>query len=63
VDFLRFYLYQRSGAEIGFPAFNIADSAICVGVGLLVLFPAREQSSPASASGSSSAPRGNASLP
>ena len=37
VDFLRFYLYQRDGHEIGFPAFNIADSAICVGVALLVL--------------------------
>lgn len=37
IDFLRFYLYQRGGEEIGFPAFNIADSAICVGVGLLFL--------------------------
>jgi len=37
IDFLRFYLYRRSGDEIGFPAFNIADSAICVGVGLLIL--------------------------
>jgi signal peptidase II len=37
IDFLRFYLYRRSGKEIGFPAFNIADSAICVGVGLLIL--------------------------
>ena len=37
IDFLRFYLDRRDGAEIGFPAFNIADSAICVGVGLLIL--------------------------
>jgi signal peptidase II len=37
IDFLRFYLYQRGGDEIGFPAFNIADSAICTGVGLLFL--------------------------
>lgn len=38
IDFIRFYLYRRgSGEEIGFPAFNIADSAICVGVGLLFL--------------------------
>ena len=37
IDFLRFYLYRRNGEEIGFPAFNIADSAICVGVALLML--------------------------
>lgn len=35
VDFLRFYLVQRGGTEIGFPAFNVADMAICGGVGLL----------------------------
>src|SRR5579863_6568419 len=33
VDFLRFYILQRGGDEIGFPAFNVADSAICTGVG------------------------------
>jgi signal peptidase II len=37
IDFLRFYIYQRGGSEIGFPAFNVADSAICTGVGLLFL--------------------------
>ena len=37
IDFLRFYMYQRDGREIGFPAFNIADSAICCGVALLIL--------------------------
>ena len=36
IDFLRFYLYRRSGEEIGFPAFNVADSAICIGVGLMI---------------------------
>ncbi|HZM02260.1 MAG TPA: signal peptidase II [Candidatus Saccharimonadales bacterium] len=37
IDFLRFYLVRRTGEEIGFPAFNVADSAICIGVGLLIL--------------------------
>jgi signal peptidase II len=37
VDFLYFYLQQRGGGEIGFPAFNVADSAICTGVALIFL--------------------------
>ena len=37
IDFLRFYMIRHNGEEIGFPAFNVADSAICVGVGLLML--------------------------
>lgn len=37
VDFLRFYLNRADGSELGFPAFNIADSAICVGVGLIFI--------------------------
>jgi signal peptidase II len=37
IDFIRFYVDRHSGQEIGFPAFNIADSAICIGVGLLIL--------------------------
>jgi signal peptidase II len=37
IDFLYFYVDRRGGGEAGFPAFNVADSAICVGVGLLVL--------------------------
>jgi len=36
VDFIRFYI-ERNGSEIGFPAFNIADMAICGGVGLLFI--------------------------
>jgi signal peptidase II len=37
VDFIYFYLARRGGGEIGFPAFNVADSAICSGVALLFL--------------------------
>jgi len=37
IDFLRFYLKQRGGEEIGFPAFNVADSGICIGVVLVFL--------------------------
>jgi signal peptidase II len=35
IDFIYFYVIRRDGTELGFPAFNIADSGICVGVGLL----------------------------
>jgi signal peptidase II len=44
IDFLRFYLYRHSGEQIGFPAFNLADSAICVGVGLLILVSWKQES-------------------
>ena len=37
IDFVCFYVMRRDGQEAVFPAFNVADSAICVGVGLLVL--------------------------
>jgi signal peptidase II len=37
IDFIYFYVELRSGAELGFPAFNVADSAICSGVGLVFL--------------------------
>lgn len=43
VDFLYFYLQQRDGNEVGFPAFNIADTAICVGVGLLFVLSWRQE--------------------
>src|SRR3974390_45495 len=46
VDFLYFYLQQRGGGEIGFPAFNVADSAICTGVGLIFIIPWRSEREP-----------------
>jgi signal peptidase II len=46
VDFLRFYLQQRGGDEIGFPAFNVADSAICTGVALIFLITWRSEHAP-----------------
>jgi len=36
IDFLYFFV-QTGGREIGFPAFNVADSAICTGVALVFL--------------------------
>jgi signal peptidase II len=46
VDFIRFYMLQRGGDEIGFPAFNVADSAICTGVGLIFLITLKNESAP-----------------
>ena len=38
IDFLYFYVQPHGRAEpIGFPAFNVADSAICTGVALVFL--------------------------
>jgi signal peptidase II len=37
IDFLYFYLERRGGGELGFPAFNVADTAICTGVALVFL--------------------------
>jgi signal peptidase II len=43
VDFLRFYLEPRGGRSLGFPAFNVADSAICIGVTLVFLITWRNE--------------------
>ncbi len=45
IDFLYFYLQPRGGTEMGFPAFNVADSAICTGVGLVFLLTLRSERS------------------
>ena len=46
IDFIYFYLQQRGGREIGFPAFNVADTAICTGVGLIFLISWRNEHAP-----------------
>jgi len=46
VDFIYFYMQQRGGGEIGFPAFNVADSAICTGVGLIFLITWKNEHAP-----------------
>jgi signal peptidase II len=48
-DFLRFHLQRRGGTDIGFPAFNIADSAICIGVALIFILSWKNEREPASA--------------
>src|SRR5205823_1554295 len=45
IDFLYFYIQPRGGSEHGFPAFNIADSAICTGVGLIFLLTLKNERS------------------
>ncbi len=47
IDFLYFYLRVgpagEPGREVGFPAFNVADSAICIGVFLLFILSFRKE--------------------
>jgi len=51
VDFLYFYLQQRGGRIIDFPAFNVADTAICTGVALIFLITWRAEHAPKAATG------------
>ena len=46
VDFLYFYLQQRGGRIIDFPAFNVADTAMCAGVGLIFLLTWKTEHTP-----------------
>jgi signal peptidase II len=46
-DFLYFFVQRRGGGELGFPAFNVADSAICVGVGLIFILSWKNEKAPA----------------
>lgn len=43
IDFIYFYMNRRGGDEIGFPAFNVADSAICTGVALVFFITWRNE--------------------
>ena len=55
IDFLYFYLQQRGGREIGFPAFNVADSAICTGVALVFVITWKSERAATKTSGGSPA--------
>jgi signal peptidase II len=55
IDFLYFYV-ERSGGVLGFPAFNVADSAICTGVGLIFLVTWRNERNVSSAPAPTAAP-------
>jgi len=51
VDFLHFYMQRRGTYDIwDFPAFNVADSAICTGVAIIFLINWKGDSAPQSAS-------------
>lgn len=60
IDFLYFYVHRPNGNELGFPAFNVADSAICTGVALIFLLTWRTERN---AKPASPAPVGEAAEP
>ncbi len=43
IDFIRFYVELSDGREPGFPAFNVADSGICIGVAFVFLITWRSE--------------------
>ena len=43
IDFIRFYIDRKGGGSLGYPAFNIADIGICIGVGVLFVMAWRSQ--------------------
>ena len=43
VDFIEIFIYQRDGNRLAWPAFNVADSAIVIGVFLLFIIAWREE--------------------
>jgi signal peptidase II len=52
VDFLHFYLQRRGSYQPwDFPAFNVADSAICSGVALIFIITWRNESAPKPSAG------------
>jgi signal peptidase II len=52
VDFLHFYMARRGTSDFyDFPAFNVADSAICTGVALIFILNWKEEPKPAPAQG------------
>jgi signal peptidase II len=46
VDFLHFYMQRRGSDPLDFPAFNVADSAICTGVALIFILSWRNDRTP-----------------
>ena len=49
IDFLSFYYQPGGGDPVSFPTFNIADSGICIGVGLIFILTWRHEQAAKSA--------------